>query len=171
MSEIWIPSENDYNCASKHYVEYATGLTMLSESSHMAEILGYKDLESDLNDFVINAEDLMLKGLRGVISYANHPEFRSKLIKMENNYDQANPIQLAILEYAFYKYDNQLDEINPKLKTIKPLPINDRVIYGYLCHSRLAKINTKRLIQPFRNSEILDETLESRTLVRLKTND
>lgn len=171
MNEIWVPSEDDFISSSRSYLDYATGLTMLTNTAEMADFLGYDDLSGEnLKDYVISAEAMMLSGLRGVISYANEPELRSKLLSMETTFDQANPIQLAAQEYAFYKFGEQIDQINDRLKILKPLPVSDRVIYGYLCHSRLVKIPTKRLIQPFRNSDVLDEILVGRTLADARNN-
>lgn len=156
--ELWTPSETDLRCAGKGYIHYSLGLTMINNPLRMKSALGIEAIEtSDVSAIYAHAHQTMLSGLRQIVRNANRPELRSRLIAMEDTYDEALPHILNAVDTVFQSSRERLDEINPDLHIVRPMPLTDQVIYGYLCHSRVEKLPAQDIMDGFMPSEVFKD--------------
>ncbi|MCA9333141.1 hypothetical protein KDA00_04715, partial [Candidatus Saccharibacteria bacterium] len=104
------------------------------------------------------------EGLKQVIRYSHDEENRSYLAELEHRFTEAIPNIREIVDMAYDENGDRLAQINPSLPLLKPAPIYDPIVYRYICHSRLEKITTERLLDGFNPSPFFGNLFQNRTL-------
>lgn len=159
--ELWTPSETDFLSSSKGYMQYALGLSIVNNPWKMKSLLGVEEIDvSTLDRVYIHAQQTMLNGLKQVIRHTNRPELRSRMIAMEDTYDDALPFIFDAVEATYTRSRDRLDEINPDLHIVRPMPLDNRVTYGYICHSRIEKLPACELMDGFMIAQIFEHIEE-----------
>lgn len=153
--------------ADEAYIQYAIGVAIINNPEHTQPVHGLEVEEENHEAILVHAERLMLSGLQDVIRYANPPGLRSPLIAMEARYLQALPHMQATVSRAYDRYADRLTELNIGLPWVRPAPMTKEVIYRAICHSRLSKLQTARLLDSFRPSPLLEAGLVKRTIDHL----
>jgi hypothetical protein len=155
QQEIWKPNEYDKILACQGYVQYATSISILNDPVEYKQLHGQEVVNEDNRERIyLHAHDMMLNGLKSVIKYANPPELRSKLLKMEKVFEDALPNMIDTVNDSYKNHGDRLDKINPWLRILRPLPITEKIIYGYVCHSRVEKLPASILMGGFMMNEV-----------------
>lgn len=148
------------------YFQYATGVAIINNPIELAPMFSER---SDPDEILVHAERLMFDGLKGVIRYASSDEDRSHLAKLEKCFDKAVEPMNIIVQSAYEIMGERLRDLNPMLQIIRPNPVLDRIVYGYVCHGRLNNIRTERLLGGMMPSVVFNELLSpSRTLSAIR---
>lgn len=155
--KLWTPSDYDKELASQGYIQYSLGLSILQKPEKFNDLHGEELInEASSARVYSHAHGLMINGLKRVTRFANPAEIRSNLSKMEENFDSALPNILGTIDYTFDHLDEQMDAINSCLKIVKPMPIIDKITYGFLCHSRMDKLTASSLMGGFLMKQIFE---------------
>lgn len=166
------PTEQEQLRGREGYTRYLIGAVILHNPSHLQELHGRElDPEKDKRIIVLYAESLMLGGLKNVIRFANPPDVRGALANMEGRYLEAFPNMQATVDSTFEHDNERVNKLNSGLSILRPAPMLDETIYGYICHSRLAKLSTLRLLDSFLPADELVDILRGRTLEYLSNED
>lgn len=166
--ELWQPTEQDAWRGAEAYIHYIGGVILLHdpESEVSQGIIGQAWREAAVTDeeVIVQAEDIMYKGLRVMISMANPPEFRRPISRAEHRHEQALPHIRAMVSHVCEQEARRLDSINPAIRSMRPMPLTDPATYTYICHGRRQKISTRRLLDVFMPAPVFMERLADRAL-------
>lgn len=167
-AELWTPSAEDMESGQDAYIRYIGGLMLLHDPENDVSqgVIGDAWREATVTDeeVVVQAENIMYRSLRIMIFRTNPPDFRSPLSSAESRHDQASPHIRSIVAKVCESKAKRLDEINPAIKSMRPMPLADPAIYAYLCHGRRYKIQTRRLLDDFMPAPLFSSILAGRVL-------
>lgn len=163
--ELWTPTDQDKFQAELAYIEYAKGVAILNDPSRFEAMLANDFTAETSSVFVFKAEDLMISGLADIIRYSNPANLRAYMLSMENRFDEALPHIQDTVDRTFENHTARLQRVHEALDLDRPMPLADRAVYKFICHSRFNKLTTKRLLGSFLPHPELVEEIEHRKLV------
>ncbi len=172
--EVWKPSDAQRRLAVEGYLGYLGGLTVFRKpfSETAVELHGLEEEYIDANVdesrevMALTAEALMIDGLTRVIRHAN-PRERGGLQNSEAYFDEASEHMLDTIARAYSLEEARIDDLgDTSYKKFHPFPLADEYIYRYVCHGRLYKIETARLLAGFASHRFFGDpvNLRGRTL-------
>lgn len=171
MSEFQ-PTQAELQAAEEGYIHYLTGVAVLHAPESTCSIHA-RELPADNESIIVHAEKLIYDGLQDVIRFANSREVRSNMAVLEHRFDDALPHLLETQSRTYRRHEHRLRGLNPAFEWLRPFPLRDESVYRYVCHGRLGKLTTIRLLDGIAPAKELEYLLSDRTLRNLsavKTN-
>jgi hypothetical protein len=149
-SEIWNPSEVDTYKGKVAYIRYAAGLAILNDPDKL-QPLYRRDMSdgADTDEVLGHAKSLIWAGLSDIIRYANPPEMRRPFANTEDRYHQALPHMIKTVVDSVETERERLDQLNPLIPIIQPLPLTSELIYKHVVHPRKAKVYVSQVMDAF----------------------
>jgi hypothetical protein len=151
------------------YVRYAGGVALLHDPDSdfsQSMLIGIDQTDPESSErIVIHAEDLMLSGLRTVVARANSTPSDRGLAAFEHRYYEARSGIQSIVSEA-YKDTDRLDLLGAAVAALRPNPLRDISIYKALCHGRMHKLHTVRLMDGILPHDYYRDLVAGRTLQR-----
>lgn len=169
MGSDFHPSVLEQALAQEAYISYGVGVAILNNPTapNIRAIHGREIASDQLEPVVVQAETMILDSLKSVIRYSHPHDTRGYLAKLENQYDQAVPHMKLTVDEVYKNQRERMDDINTGLALLRPAPFLDPVVYRFICHGRLPKLTTLRLMGGFAASPLFEELLENRNLSHL----
>lgn len=138
------------------YVRYLSGVAFLHDPKNTQSIHA-QPYEENKELFVAQAEALMLDGAKQVIRSANDATDRSRIGSMEEKYDEALGNMQAIVDGAFVFQEEREGLLLPAVRYFRPAAFLHENVYKYVCHGRLGKIATSKMMDGvFPSAELVD---------------
>jgi hypothetical protein len=160
--EVFVPTPSDELLAKEGYIRYLAGVSYLHAPLDTADLHGF-ELPTDKMQLIYKAEDLILEGLKQVITFANKPGDRSRLVNMEESYDQAAIHMMKTVETVFEFERDREEMLFPAVNLFRPAPMLNQQTYKYICHSRMGKLTTFKLMDGVFPAQSLMPDLEKRS--------
>ncbi len=167
MAEIpaYVPNDAEQIQARLGYLNYLTGAAILHDPEATQAIHRRNpENESGVRLIMVYADRLMLEGLRSVIRNANPSEIRENLAKQVDNFDQALPLMQATIFDTFTHEAESIRKLGLEDNPLRPAPMTEKIVYGYICHPHLDKLTSLRLVWPLLPADIFAPYLHTRTL-------
>jgi hypothetical protein len=147
----------DFSAAAHHYVGYAAGVAILNDPIR-TQLIHNRSLSATESgraavDLLNHAEKLMYDGIRLVLYRVTPP---GPLTEHEKRFDLVEPRLLVLRDYCYADSDLRLrlDNLNPFMATLRPMPVLEKSIYTAICHGRKQLVKTTRLMGGFTVADV-----------------
>lgn len=133
-NEVYYPTSQEMEMAVHGGIKYVAGVAYLHDAE-ATRPYHRLDAATEGSQIADTAANLMLKGISIVIKYAQRPELRSSMHKMERHYEAALPNLLDTQIGMYADEVNKLATIHfPSIAALTPMPILEEGIYKRFCH-------------------------------------
>lgn len=167
MIEPYQPSPEELRVAASEYTHYAMGVAFLHKPHDTASI-HQLDPEQQIDRLINDAGTLMYESLKGVIRGAFPLGHRSRLVELQDKYDQALPHMLSIMDAAYAREEEWSPIVDSVIRGFRPAAMTNHVTYRLLCRSRTGKITLPHLMDRVPLDPAIADRAGHRTLIALK---
>jgi hypothetical protein len=164
LTDTWRPDPTETALAQEAYLEYVTGIAILSDPKSLTSIHRMDVEPENIEPIVVHSEALMVNGLRTLLQYSNPEESRTGL-KMAERFLVTIPNILRIVNSCYTKNERRFRELNPALFAVRPIALRDQTTHLNVARGKYGRLRTGQLMDGFRPSPILVDTIKNRKIV------